>query len=304
MRVGRQLLGQPRLAHARLAGQQLEAAAVLHHAVEHSLEPGQVPGSADEPPILGIRHWGLGCGSGRWEVRRRGRVQPFRRWRMPVQRRRLLQDVALELLQGRTRVDAELLRQKRPGVLEGTKGIRLPAATVQGQQQQLPEPLTVAVGRDQGFQLGDDHRMPTTNELGLHPALHSCQPQLLQPRRLDLGEGLRCEVGQRRTAPQAERVRERGQRRLGLSLLQQPTRPGHERLEAAGVNVAGVHAQEIPRRLGDEHARRASRGPIRLQFPAEVGDIGLQRGRSPWWGLVLPQLVDQPTQRDDLVRLD
>jgi hypothetical protein len=83
--------------------------------------------------------------------------------------------------------------------------------------------------------------------------------------------------------------------------LKGPTRLRHEPLEDVQVELAGVDAQQVPRRAGDEPLRAESSGVRRGERLPQVGDVALQgvdgcAGRFPG-----PQLLDELVAGEDLV---
>ena len=85
----------------------------------------------------------------------------------------------------------------------------------------LRMPLTQWMLCDEPLELADELGVPAELEVGLDPALERGEPQLLQPRDRRLREALVGDVGQRRPAPQSQRLAQerRGLRRLGCVRL-------------------------------------------------------------------------------------
>ena len=104
--------------------------------------------------------------------------------------------------------------------------------------------------------------------------------QLLEPRHLEPGEGLVREVGERRPAPQPERLAKL--RRAGLRVLSQ--RLGDEPLEAAEVRLFGRCLEGVARIAGDDH--------FRAERLAELRDVVLKRVLGRRRRLPGPQLLD------------
>jgi hypothetical protein len=61
----------------------------------------------------------------------------------------LLQDLHVELPQRSAGIDAELLRQRPPGAIEGEQRLPLPPRAIEGQHQQAPQNLPEGMTRDQ-----------------------------------------------------------------------------------------------------------------------------------------------------------
>jgi len=120
----------------------------------------------------------------------------------------LLQDGALGAPQLRARFDAQLVQQQPAGRPVDRQRLRLPPAAVQGDHQLLVQPLAQGVSGGQRLQLTDQIRVPAEREIGFDTVLEDPGPQLLQPRDLRVRERFIADVGQRRTAPQRQRLPE------------------------------------------------------------------------------------------------
>ena len=118
--------------------------------------------------------------------RRRGRREmPSRAQlgRLDGERRVLLEDRPLQLLQRGPGLEAELRRASRRRARRNTSSaVGLPVAPVEGEHQLPAEPLAALVLGDQRLELGDEIAMAPEREVGLDPVLERRQPQLLQPR--------------------------------------------------------------------------------------------------------------------------
>ena len=131
--------------------------------------------------------------------RRRGDFLPQHRFFQPTQ-----------LLPG---LQAQLGGQHVPGPPVGCQRIGLPFAPVQRQHQQPPQPLPQRMLCDQALQLPGHLRVQPELDVGLDPALHRRQPQLLQPGRLPRQRLHLTHIGQRRAVPQPQRLPETSRRR-------------------------------------------------------------------------------------------
>ena len=131
--------------------------------------------------------------------------------------------------------------------------------------------------------------MTTDGKLGLDPLLERGKPQLAETSDRRLRERLIGEVGERRPAPQRERLAQllHSRRGIGAAGL------GDEPLEAGDVELGRVDPQHVAGRAGEE--------PAVAELFAQPGNVALddlcdrRRRRLP------PQLVDQPLRRDDVV---
>ena len=115
-----------------------------------------------------------------------------------------LQDALLELAQAGARVHAEFVGEQAAGVGVDGEGLRLPAAAVQGQHQQLAQPLAQRVGGGEGGQLGDGLRVAALLQVHVEAGFQELEPPLLQPDALGLGVRAR-HPGQRLAVPQGQR---------------------------------------------------------------------------------------------------
>ena len=137
--------------------------------------------------------------------RRRG---PGRRDRSRArwgERRVLGQDAGLELPQRRARVQAQLLDQAITDFGVGAQGLGLPSAPVQGEDEQLPQALAQRVFPAQRLQFAGQFPVPPQAQLGAGPGFGRHQGQLVQPGPFGIKKARISELGQRLTAPQAER---------------------------------------------------------------------------------------------------
>ena len=165
-----------------------------------------------------------------------------------LERRVVLEDPPLQLLQLRARLDSQLVDEPSSGRAIGLEGLRLAAAAVEGDQPQPLQALPHRVLARQRLELGDHLLVLPEGEVRLDPVLQSREPQLVEPPDLVLRERLVGEICKRRPAPECERLMKprRREGRLPVpSLLD-------ERLEARGVEC--VDPQRVPRRLGEQRA--------------------------------------------------
>jgi hypothetical protein len=155
-------------------------------------------------------------------------------------------------------VGAELLGERPPAVLEHGQGLGLPAAGVQRPHQLSAQPLPQRVRGDQLLQLRDQGGVAAERQLRLDPVLDGADAQLLQADRLRPGEGQVLEVGERRPAPQVERLAQQpgGARCLAGGEGATPLRG--EPLEPARVDLVGLDRQPVAGRVRLD--RRA--GPV------------------------------------------
>ena len=180
----------------------------------------------------------------------------------------LAEDALLERAELGRRLEPELV-EGRPRVAVRGERVGLTAGAVEGEHLLRPEALTMRVLRDERLELGGDLGRDARLEIGVDPRLERGEPPLLEPRRLRLGERLECDVGERVPAPERERLD-----RLPVV---------HELLEALGVELAVLDAQEIPRRPRDDPVG-AERAPQRVDVDLErvlCARRGRRHPRSP-----------------------
>src|SRR6266545_5120692 len=222
--------------------------------------------------------------------RRRRGVRAGRRRLLRVQRRVLVQDLPLELLERRAGVDAELLHEGPPRVLEDVERVGLAAAAVEREHELAAQPLAERVLGDEGLQLADELAVAAPREVGVQPVLQHGDPQLREPEQLALGERLVAEVGKRVAAPQRQCL---AQPRRPLLGLVGPPRRHHQRLEAGQVQLAGIDPQPIAGRVGPD--------PLRAEQLAQRGDVAVQRRRGAGRRRLPPERLDEPVGADHLV---
>jgi hypothetical protein len=212
-----------------------------------------------------------------------------------VERRILDQDRLLEALQSLARIEAELVAQRRARFLHHDERVRLATGPVQGEHQQLAQPLAQRVLADQHLQLGDRLAVSTDRKVGLQTMLERHKAQRFQPADLVLRERLVAEVRQRRTAPQRERAAQhlarlsRGPSGKQLpALVQQPLKP-----------------LQIERAVLDPHqvaARSRLDHPITQRLP-QVRHVHLQPLNRSRGRLLIPQRINEPLRRHRLARV-
>ena len=116
-------------------------------------------------------------------------------------RRILVEDRPLELLQIRARLEAELSVELAARLAVCLERLGLAARPVEGEHQLRAQPLAGWVIGNQPLELRDQRLVPPEGEVGVDPILDRDEPPLLESRDLVLGERLVREVGERRAAP-------------------------------------------------------------------------------------------------------
>src|SRR5262245_5099759 len=143
---------------------------------------------------------------------------------------------------------------------------------------------------DERFQLANELSLAAELELGVDPLLDRSEAQLLEARDLALGEGVVGEIGERRSAPERERLgqRRRTRRRVAAVRSDGP-------LEAGEVELLGLDVEQV--------AGRARIQSLRREQLAQVGDIDLEGRPRRLRGALAPEAVDQRVAGNDLVRM-
>jgi hypothetical protein len=119
----------------------------------------------------------------------------------------------------------------------GRQRLGLASGAVQREHALRVEPLGQRVRRHERIELADELAMPAGRQAALDGNLGRAQPQILQPANLRGGERLVCDVGERGSAPQRERVT---CERVGPAIRVHGL--GDEALETPGVDALVAHA--------------------------------------------------------------
>ena len=201
------------------------------------------------------------------------------------------QDGRLQVAQLPRRLDAEAADQRLAGRAVGLERVRLAAGAVEGEHELAAEPLTERVLPHERLELAGDLGVPPEGEVGVDALAEAAEAEVVEPGDLGLGEALVADVGERRAAPQAERVpqRLRGLVRLaGGELL--PSTP-EVVLEEVGVERARPQPDGVAATLRHHHTV-AHRGAQPRRHHVD-GVPRVPRARAA------PQLVDDAVERDD-----
>ena len=216
---------------------------------------------------------------------RRGR----RRRGRELEARVVAQDLQLELLQRRPRLQAELLDQRPAPSLKRVQRVGLPAAAIQRQHQLTAQPLPEHVLGDHRLQLRHQLEMAAARQIGVDPILQRRQPQLLQTRDLALRQRLALQIGQRLPPPQRQRITQTGRAITGIPAR---TRPLHQRLKPRHIDLIRRRPQQIPRRPRPD--------PLSPQQLAQRRHMPMQRVLRTTRRILTPQRLDQLRARHHL----
>ena len=207
----------------------------------------------------------------------------------------MLEHGPLELLELAPGLDPELLDKHPARLGVCLERLGLAATAVQRQHQLRARALAQRVLRDERPQLADELRVEPALEVGRDALLERLEPGLLEPRDLRLAEALVSQVGERRSAPERERLAEPGRGSGRVAAAQRLAPGGHPELEAVDVELARLDPEHVPGRAGLE--RVAGEG---LPEPRD-GHPQRLRGVAP---VPVPELFDQAVARHHLVRVE
>ena len=208
----------------------------------------------------------------------------------------LVEDRALEALQGGARLDPEPVDERgtRGGV--DLEGLGLPPRAIQREHELPARTLAQGVLAHEPLELADHLRVVSECEVGVDPVLERGEPQVLEAGDGGLGEGLEREVAERRTAPQRQRASQPRGPGLGVARGQGAATLRRQELETVKVDLLGRGLQAVTRPLRHDHPGVADRF-------AELRHVHLDAVRRRPWRLAAPELVDQAVDRDRLVRV-
>ena len=238
---------------------------------EHRVQRGQLLLAADE------------AGPGRRPART-GRGRPRRR----VELRVLGEDPPVQRLQPRGRLDAQLLVEPAAEAVVGRERLGLPAGAVEREHEQPVRRLAQRVRGDVRLELRDRVGVAAARDVGLDALLEAGQPQRFEVRGLDLRERL-LELGERRAAPQVQRLAQQRRRALRVAGVECRAPGLPQPREARGVHVLGAGDERVARRPRLERTLGQDLAQLR------DGDLDhLDRRRRD---VLAPQVVHEPADR-------
>ena len=144
----------------------------------------------------------------------------------------------MQRAQLRAGLDADLIDERRARVTVRRERIRLAPGAVEREHQLRVQALTQRLAGDQRLELADELAVPSVGQIEVDRRFGGGEPQLLEAPDHGRGERLVGDVGQRRSAPERER--------LARGAL------GDETLEAARVDVVGRDPQLVAATAGDD----------------------------------------------------
>ena len=175
---------------------------------------------------------------------------------LELQRWILPQDRALELLEGRARLDSELVDEDAACVLICLQSLGLAAGSIQRRHQLPPQALAERVLADERLELPGELVVAPEREVGLDAELDRPQPDLLEPARSQAGRTLVGEVRERRASPQRQCVDEPPRRVRRQAAGEQAPPLADQSLEPVQIELVGLDPDHVAGRPGREHVLR------------------------------------------------
>ncbi len=203
----------------------------------------------------------------------------------------VLQDPTLQGAELFTGLHPGLLDDREPRLLVCGQSVLPAVGAVQREHLQPAEALVRRVLADEGIELADRLSMEAELELGLEEHLLRVDALFLEVPDRVLREAPVGEVGERRPAPEPERLAE-----FRRSLARRHrARLAYELLEAARVDLVRRDAEPVS---GGARLERVCAEQLPDPRDAVLDVCRRRRLRRP-----LPQLVDEHVERDDVVRV-
>jgi hypothetical protein len=199
----------------------------------------------------------------------------------------LAQDLALQVAQDRSGLDAELVDEQPAHPLGGGQGVGLPAGAVQGGDVGRPQAFAQRVLADQPFELGEHLGAAAEVDPGGRPVLEQAEPDLVQTCPVGLEPLAVAGVDQDLAAEQAERLGGRRHRRGRVASASCRGRGRGQADHLEGVDPAGVERKGVAPVAAADQGRLA-------KGPAQLGHLRLQGVPARAGGGRTPQVVDQP----------
>ena len=266
------------------------------HRVPACVDHGQRIGRGDErrarPAAMQQLERCRRCGCGEDKPAQRdeqggaARGQPARQPHRRAERRVLVENRPLELLERRTRLEPKLVDEHLAAVTVGRQRVSLATAAIESEHELRPQPLAHRMRTHERLQLGDETAVATECELRLDALLEGGETKLLETSDLHLGERLVGEVAERRPAPKVERLAQRLRRACGVAAREQLAPLVDEPLEPLDIDRIGPQLERVARPAPDEQ-------PV-AEHPAQAGNVDLQGLRRARRRRLAPELVDEP----------
>src|SRR4051794_8838414 len=168
--------------------------------------------------------------------------------------RALVQHRLLEPAQGRSWLDAEVVDHAPPRLGEDPQRVGLAAGAIQRKHLLAGEPLAQRMLGHESLELRRHLAMAAEREVSVDALLDCAHPQLLEPLCLVADGRLIGEIGERRPAPERQRLAQDGSRALGVAGCRRGAALIHERRELLAVEFAAGDAHPIAVALRDKDA--------------------------------------------------
>ena len=161
-----------------------------------------------------------------------------------IQLRVLAEDRPVHLLEASARIDAEVVHQHAPRLVVDLESLRLPARAVEREHQLTTKTFAEWMLVDQQLELADETGVPSGLELSVDAFLQRGKTKLFEAPDLGLRKLLEGEIGERRSAPERQRLAQ-----LRCSLVgSQSFGRGDEHPEALEIELLGLDAEQVTRR--------------------------------------------------------
>ena len=205
----------------------------------------------------------------------------------------------MELAKLGTGVNAKLVGDGGARLTVDLQRLCMPASAVEGRHQQQPQGLLQRVVGEQPAELGNGLDVPAAGELGGDAELDGVQAQLGEPVRLGFDQRGGGDIGQRLTAPEAERLGEGLRRALRIASGKGAPAVPYHRLEQLGVGIGWRQLELVAGGPGDQQAAVGlAEEPAQPQH-VDADQVGRRLGRR-----VPPHLADKEVGRHNLPSVD
>jgi len=212
------------------------------------------------------------------------------------ERRVLVEDPALEVLELRAGLEPELPVEQGAGVAVEIKRLGLPSGAVEREHQLTARTFPQRLLVDQLLELRPDPNLLPEREPGVDPVGRRLAALALKPPHRLLGELVVPEVRERGPPPEIERGREQPLRGRRVAELEGRASVACELLEPLAVELSGLQVERV--------ASGGRLEPIRSEHPSQPGHVLLdvlgRILRSPF----APETVGQAVGGDRLVRVE
>ncbi len=200
-------------------------------------------------------------------------------------------------------LDTEPVGEELADSAERRERLGLPTAAVERQDQVVAQLLPERELGDQPGQFGYELGVPALDELYFGQRLVRGAPGVAEPvaGRLEVAAG---QPGQGLRAPQRQSGPELGGRPVELAVGLAGPRRAYPLVEQVEVERAGRHPDLVARVAQGERLAGCARRSLRLERPAQAGDVFLDDVGAVLRRLVLPHRVDDLCRWDGFVGVE